>query len=294
VSYQARSGAFGSTVTINGSTQLVHDYPTTADVNISNVPIDRLLRVAQRPDIPASGTLSAAAHVSGTISSPQGNADVTVTRANIYNEPIDRLHATVAYLPRAIDLSQFEIVSGPSRIDMSAHYEHPEGNLQQGNARFSVTSSHIDLARIHNLQTMRPGLGGTLDLSANGAATIHEKDPRILFSSLNANLSASGISAEGRNFGDLKLTATTATANRLSFALDSNLADSSIRGSGTADLAGDYPIDAQLTFSNVTWTHLRPLLQTGEGVPTFEAAVDGQATVNGPAMKIARMNGSVG
>ena len=107
-----------------------------------------ILAVAQRPDIPARGNASGTAHFNGTLSNPQGNADIALTKATIYNEPLDRVHARVTYLPRSIDLAQFEIAAGDSRIEASGHYDHRAGNLDQGSARFNVTSTQIDLARI--------------------------------------------------------------------------------------------------------------------------------------------------
>ena len=79
---------------------------------------------------------------------PQGTADIALTKATIYNEPLDRVHARVTYLPRSIELTQFEINAGDSRIEASGRYDHPTDDLDQGSARFNLTSSHIDMARI--------------------------------------------------------------------------------------------------------------------------------------------------
>jgi len=292
--YQASINAFAGQMRVNGTTQLVRDYPTNADLNVANVAIDQALNAIERSDIPAKGALTASAHVSGTMTNPQGSANIDLSHAVIYSEPLDRVRGSVSYQARSVDVPNLEIVAGPSRIDLTAPYDHPAGNFEQGDARFNVTSSHIDLSKVHNAQTLRPGIGGTVDLSASGAATIHEKDPRILFRTLNANLAASGITAEGKNYGDLKLTATTTSGNQVSFALDSDLAGSSIQGRGTAELTADYPVNAQLTFSNVAWARIQPLAQANpEGPAAFDVVVDGSATVNGPVMKTALLNGSL-
>jgi translocation and assembly module TamB len=292
--YQANIGAFGTEVRVKGTTQLVRDYPTDSDMEVSNLTIERVLNAIDRTDIPAKGTVTASAHLSGTMTNPQGNADIDLSHAVIYSEPLDRVRGSVTYQARSVDVPKLEVVAGPSRIDLTAHYDHPAGNFEQGDARFNIASSHIDLSKIHNAQTLRPGIGGTLDLSANGTATIHEKDPRILFRSLNANLSASGISAEGKSYGDLKFTATTTSGNQVGFTLDSDLAGSSIQGRGAAELTADYPVNAQLTFSNLAWARIQPLAQANpEGPPPFDVVVDGSATVNGPVMKAALLNGAL-
>ncbi|HKD07335.1 MAG TPA: translocation/assembly module TamB domain-containing protein [Bryobacteraceae bacterium] len=292
--YQASINALGGQVRVNGTTQLVSEYPTNADLNVANVALDRALNAVERSDIPAKGTLTASAHLSGTMTNPQGSANIDLSHAVIYSEPLDRVRGSVSYQASSVDVQNLEIVAGPSRIDLAAHYDHPAGKFEQGDARFNITSSHIDLSKIHNAQTLRPGLGGKLDLSANGTVTIHEKDPRILFRALNANLSASGITAEGHSYGDLKFTAATTSANQVGFTLDSDLAGSSIQGRGTAELTADYPVNAQLTFSNLAWARIQPLAQANpEGPPPFDVVVDGSATVNGPVMKTALLNGAL-
>jgi translocation and assembly module TamB len=293
VHYDVASDFAGSKITLNGDTELVRDYPTKADATIGNLPIERLLALAKRTDIPARGNLSCAIHFTGTKENPQGNVDLELANAVLYDEPIEHVRARVAYLAQSIDVPQFEIVSGPSRLAFTAKYDHPAGDLQAGNVQFRVNSAGIDLARIRNVQKMRPGLGGTLQIAANGAATVRQAETRVLFHDLAANVTATGIAAQGKNFGDLTLTANT-TAGRLNFALDSNLAEASIHGRGNAELGGDYPLTAELTFNNVTWTRLQALLGPGGGEPpSFEAVADGQATASGPATKTDDLRGSL-
>ena len=276
VNYRATSNFAGSNIQLSGNTQLVKDYPTAADATIANLAIEKALDAARRTDIPARGILSGTAHVSGTIGNPQGNADFDVSRAMVYDQALDRVRGRVTYLAQSIDVPQFEIAAGTSHLELTAHYDHPAGDLQQGNARFNIGSSHIDIARF------RPGFGGVVDLSASGAASVHAKDPRLLFSNLNANVAATGLSGQGHNYGDLKLTATTSAGNRLNFALESNLTGGAIHGKGTADLAGKYPVTAQMTFANMS-------VVTG-GV---DARTDGEMTISGPAMTPEELSGSL-
>src|ERR1041385_3721596 len=292
VAYDLTSNFAGSDVRINGRTQLVKDYPTTADANIRNLPVERVLAAAKRTDIPARGVLSATAHVSGTIDNPQGNADLDLTKAVVYDEPLDRVRARFTYLPQRIDLSQLELTAGSSRIDVTAQYDHPPRDLNTGDLTFKADSSRIDLARIHNIQQLRPGVGGVLKLNASGAAKIQSGNSPVLIRDLNADVAATGISAQGKNFGDLTFKAAT-TGGALNFNLDSNLANSSIKGHGRAELRGDYPVDAQLTFQNVVWSRLQPLLSATNGPPSFDASAEGQIDIAGPALKTNQLRGSL-
>jgi translocation and assembly module TamB len=293
VNYDVASNFAGSNIKVNGATQLVRDYPTTASANIDNLPIERLLVLARRGDIPARGIMSGTAHVSGTMANPQGTVDLNLAKAVVYGEPLDRIRAQVNYHPDRVDVPLLEVVSGPSRIDLTARYDHPVNNLNAGELQFKINSSRIELARIQNVQKARPGLEGILEIAAAGAASVREREPKLLFRDLNADIAATNIAANGRNFGDIKLNAKT-TAGRVNFALDSNLAGSTIQGRGNAQLSGDFPVTAELNFKNVLWTGLQPLLgQTSGQPPMFEVATDGQVSVSGPATKVEAMRGAL-
>ena len=292
VSFHADSDFAGSAIRLTGTTQLTADYPTTASANIANLALERVLVVAKQTDIPARGTISGTAQFNGTIANPQGSADVSLTRAVVYDEPLDQVHARVTYAARAIDVPQLEVIAGPSRIDATAHFDHPQGNLSQGDARFTVKSNRLDLARFRTVRNLRPGLGGILQLDASGAASVSEKEPYVEFSRLDANVEATGISAQGKNFGDARLTAKTTQGDRVSIVLDSNLASSTIHGQGSAQLRGDFPFHARLNFRNVTYSHLRDLLGPPTGqLAGFEGVVDGDIELQGPARKTDQLNG---
>ena len=293
VSYNLSLNNAGSGLRVNGSTVLTTNYPTSAQVNISDFSVERLLNLANRQDVPVRGILSGQANVSGTITNPQGNAAVLLTRANVYREPLDAVRLRVNYAPQSIDIQQFEVVRGPERVDLTARYDHPTDNLQEGSATFKLTTTPINLRTINNVQRMRPGLGGMFNIQASGAATVHANDPRIMVSTLDANVAATGIAANGRNFGDLKLTANTAAPNRVNFALDSNLAGASIHGAANAELSGQYPVKGQIAFNNVAWTRVQDLLGRATGEPSaFEATTDGSISVSGPVLDPNQLNGA--
>jgi translocation and assembly module TamB len=292
VNYNLTSNFAGSNIGVTGDTQLLPDYPTSARATLANLPIERVLDIAHSTDIPVRGILSGTANFNGTAANPQGSADFNLSKAKLYDDAVDRLQGRLSYTPRSIDLAQLEIVSGPSRIALSAHYEHPAGDIESGNLQFHIDPSSINLARVKTITARSSGLTGTVQIDANGAAQIHHSDPRILVSELNGNIKASGLATNGGPLGDLTLTANTA-AGRLNLALNSTLAGASLEGSGVIQLASGYATTAQLTFKNATWTRLAPLLGSSSVPPRgFEAAADGEASVNGPLTGAQQLRGS--
>jgi translocation and assembly module TamB len=294
VTYHVTSNLAGSNLEVMGNTQLIRDYPSTADAKLSRLPIERLLILARQPNIRARGDLSGTVHVAGTIANPIGNVDLDLTNAVIYDEPLDRVHATATYMANAIDLSHLEAIDGAGRIVLSGRFDHPSNDLKSGNVQFKIDSTRVDLAKLRGIQKLRPGLGGALKLSANGSGTLRPGNPTIQFSSLNADVAATGLALQKAVLGDITLKADTASGNRLTFALSSNLAGSNISGQGNAQLSGDYPVDVRLNVNKLTWARLEPLLgpNTGE-LPAFDAATDGVLTVSGPAMKTDQLHGTL-
>ena len=100
----------------------------------------------------------------------------------------------------------------------------------------------------------RQGLTGVVEIVADGAATLR-KNAAPLFSTLNANVGARGLALNKKPLGDLTATAET-RGKEVAFALNSNFAGSTIKGNGRMELSGDYPIDAQASFANVTYSGL--------------------------------------
>ena len=85
----------GSTIRVNGQSLLSGDHQTSATASIANLPIDRVLAVAGRRDLPVKGTLTANAQLSGTLQNPRGNGTVTIANGSAYNEPFTRVQASV-------------------------------------------------------------------------------------------------------------------------------------------------------------------------------------------------------
>jgi translocation and assembly module TamB len=293
IHYNVDSNFAGSTIRVSGQSLLTGDHQSSATASIANLPIDRVLAVAGRRDLPVKGTLTASAQLSGTLQNPRGNGTVTIANGSAYNEPFTRLQASVNYTDVLIDVPQLRIDDGPSNLVLSASLNHPVGDLEDGQLQFHVRSNEIQLSRIHAVADARPGLAGLVQVAAEGAATLHRNAP-IAFSTLTANLSAHNLSMNKKDLGGLTATAAT-RGNAVAFTVNSDFANAHISGSGRLDLAAQYPIDAQLNFAGVTWSGLSPFLATTPATTAqpFDASLDGQVTVSGSAARPEALRGNL-
>jgi translocation and assembly module TamB len=292
IDYRVNSDFAGSAIKISGGTTLAPEYPTNATANISNLPVERVLALANWTDIKAKGNFSGNATFHGTLNNPQGTADVTLAKAVLQDEPIDRIEARLALTPTTVDIPALDITAGPNRISGSGDYTHKAGDYEDGSLRFRLANSTVALASVHTIQQYRPGLAGAVRLSADAAATLKKgaNGPEFLLSSLNADINASGLKMNGTDFGDLRFDANT-RGDRLDYKLDSDLAKSKISGTGETVLRAGYATTARLSFTNVRYSNLQPLLGSTTVTPEFEVVTEGQVEINGPLQPIDALGG---
>lgn len=290
IQYNVNSDFAGSTIRVNGQSLIAGNHQTNATAQISNLPIDRVLAVAGRSDLPVRGVFAASAQVSGTMAAPRASANLVITNGSAYQQPFNRLQATINYSNQLVDLPQFRLEDAGNNIELSGSFAHPPNNLQQGQVQFRVRSNQLQLARFHAVQQAKPGLAGTLELSADGAGTLRP-NAMPAFSTLNANLSAKGLTVDRKPVGDATFTAAT-RGRDIAFNLASNFSGADIRGNGTLGLTSDYPVNARLAFSNVRYSGLGAWLGAPPR-PDFDASVAGQVSVSGPASRIDALNGSL-
>jgi translocation and assembly module TamB len=259
--------------------------------SLRNASVAELAGIAHAEGLQASGTLTANGQVSGTIGRPAVTGDVAITKGVIRSEPFDRFIAQVNYTGNTLAIASGELDSGASQMKLSASFDHKENHLDAGRLRFQVASNAMALERIRNLQDMRPGIKGTLQLAANGSLDLapsnNEKDGETLrIADLQVTAAALGLQMTGQALGDAHLTATSQNGI-LRAHLDSDFADSVIRGDGEWRLEGDYPGAATVNFSKLDFAQLREWISPAAPGATnqIEGSAEGELHVNGSVLK---------
>ena len=289
IEYSVDSDFAGSTIRIRGQSLVNGDHRTTAHADVSNLPVDRLLAIAGRRDIPLRGTLGANARLNGTLENPEGAGTLTLSNGAAYGQPFTRVEASIDYTAALVDVSELRVDDGPAHVEITGSLRHPRGDFEDGELRFSARGNAIDLARIQTPANVRPGWNGSVELNAAAAATLHAgAAPSV--SELNAKVSAKNLRFRNKAIGSLDLTAQT-HGTGVAFDLTSNLAQADIRGAGRVALSAGYPIDAQIAFGDVTWSGIAPLVSSGD--QPFDGSLDGQASISGSAMKLEDLRGKL-
>jgi translocation and assembly module TamB len=276
VAYDLNSDFAGSDIRVNGHTALA-SYTTSATASIRALSVEKALQIAGQSAIPVRGDLSATSHFMGTPRAPIADLNFTLARSAVYEEPVDRLQAMVRYSNNLVDIPSLQINAPAGQVTL-------HGAWNAGTVKAQVDGTDIQIARIEHVRRAIPGLAGTLHLAADVSASLPERQGRrdVLIKSLNADIRTRELHVDKRRLGDASLVAKT-SGTALSLRLDSEIAQSQIRGEGHTQLTSRYPTQANVTFTNIRYANIAPFISTEPSLkPAFDTLVEGQASLNGP------------
>jgi translocation and assembly module TamB len=266
--------------------KLLDSSAVSANLKVTNGDLTKLLALAGWKDAPLSGTLSTTAQITGTFGDPHATASAKVAKGQIYGQPFDAATAHLQYLNGGAQTVSAAFSQGANRLDVTARFDHAPGPALAGKLTFDVSSNAIPLNQITQVHSREPDLRGTTRIKAAGVVEITEdkaQQRHFSVTDINGDASATGLAMGTRSFGDARVSASTSNGV-LTATLESNAVNASIRGQGTMRLAGDYPIDAKVTFSGVTMKAVETLINVpATGHEGFDGSLAGQATLSGAA-----------
>jgi translocation and assembly module TamB len=266
--------------------------PVSANVSLRNADIQTLAAEAGWKALPASGTLSAAVQVSGSLESPVVTGPVTIEDLNAFDEHFALAHADVTFTTTALELANGEARNGTGHITVSGGYNHPASDWRDGSLRFDVAARGVDIGAIKHLQNFQSGLGGHLELKAAGGAKI--VNGVLNLTSLNGELTVRNAAIDGRAYGNLTVTAATKLP-LLALAATVSLPDVQLHGGGEWRMEGDYSGQARIPIPRIslaTLHDLAPGQHVRKDLP-FDGFVEGEAVISGPLNRPSAMQAAV-
>ncbi|HKH71637.1 MAG TPA: translocation/assembly module TamB domain-containing protein, partial [Vicinamibacterales bacterium] len=129
---------------VDGRVGLAGDGRLSLNLNANEVGVPWLLKVANQPDVPASGVLSAVGSVGGTTARPQAMVTVQGAKLVTYGEEFGALNADVNLTGREVQVSRFAIEKPqpdmPGLITGTASY-----HLDRRTYTADLSSEHVKL-----------------------------------------------------------------------------------------------------------------------------------------------------
>ncbi len=272
--------------------------PVSAAVSLRSADLETLAAEAGWKTPPAAGLVSAAVHVSGSLESPLVAAAVSLENLTLWDEHFAQARADVTFTTTALEVAHGEAVfpsqarNGAGRITLSGDYNHPASDWKDGSLRFDLATSGLDLTAIKRLQDFESGLGGRLDLKANGGAKI--VNGVLDLTSLNGDLTVRNAALDGRSYGNLTVTASTRLP-LLTLVATATLDDVQIHGTGEWRMEGDYRGQAHIPIPRISFATLHDLApgkHVRKDLP-FGGFIEGNAIVSGPLNQPSSMKADV-
>ena len=250
--------------------------PIEANLSLSQMSLADLQRLAH-VQYPVSGELSANVSVGGSQLDPNWSGSLKITNARAYDEPLQTLALA------------FHTESGSvvSALNVSANAGSATTNLSYTPRtkayKLSFDAPGIVLQKLHAVQAKNLAMNGTLTISANGQGTLD--DPQ-----LTATVQLPKLEMQQKAITGVK--AELHVANKQAdLALDSLVAQASVRARGRVNLSGDYETDASI---DTTAVSLETLLATYTTVPEgFQGQTEFHATLKGPLKDKTRLEAHI-
>ncbi len=271
----------------------------SATTTLQNADITQLLALLGQNKIPVKGSISAEAQVNGTLADPHATATLRGGKGSAYGEPFDRLTANVTYVSGGLQEFQGAAVSGSRQIDLNGTYRPSPADFLAGLAQAHIKTSDLALNQIQAIRQYQPEIGGVARGTADAEfRLIHGKaGEQFEIVSLSGDVITRNLTIERKPLGDVHITARTSPGQNpplLTAKLESDLAHSIVRGSGSWRLAGNYPGSGELTFNDVNLAEVRRIfLPQAASLALAGGSVEGKITFSGPATNLRSMTGTL-
>ncbi len=241
--------------------------PLTANASIANASVTDLLSIAGE-NLPVTGTLNLQVQAGGAMGDLNGGGHLSIAGGDIYGEPYKALNTDLRFAGKDFGITNLVLAQNGGKLTGNADYD-----MGSKEFRADLQGRGFELAHLQQLQKGKTSIGGSLafDLHANGTA----EAPLV-----NGHVQLAQLVLGGQPAG--AVTADIRTADNTAFlTAHSNFVGSQLDVTGQVGLAGDYPAQAKLTFSQLD---IQPLLEIAkvQGIKG-SSAIAGFVTLSGPA-----------
>lgn len=219
------------------------------------------------PQAPISGMLAANLSVTGTASNPAGSGTITLSKASLWNEPVQL--ASVNFRSAQDQLEAKLNVKAPAGTAQATLTYAPKA--QQYQAQLQAVG--VRLEQLRAVKARNLPITGVLNITASGQGNV--KNPEF-----TANIESSQLQVHQQKLGDLKLQASMAD-HVAKLAMNAHAIDTLINAKATVNMTGNYQADATIDTQKIS---LQPLVAAY--APSQGDNVTGQAefhlTLHGP------------
>ncbi len=247
--------------------------PIEAHVSLRQMQLADLQQLAN-VQYPVSGELSTKVSVTGSQDDPRGSGSLEIVNARAYDEPLKTLSLKF-HGDKGSIVSELHLAADAGSVDANLTYA-PKTKAYQ----LQLEAPAIVLQKLHTVQARNLAVQGSVTISAKGQGTV--EDPEISASIRLPKLQVQEHALIGVR-ADLQMAHKVADLS-----VDSEIAQSTLRGRARVNLDGDYQAEASIDTSVLP---LEVLLATfSNSAPQgFSGQTELHATLKGPLKDKSRL-----
>ena len=268
----------------------------SATLAVANLSLAETAAEAGFGDRGISGTAAATVRLAGSVERPQARVALDVADPSALGEMMDRLQASVEYMPGELRVADGRVTDGPSLLRFSGDYKHAQGDWRSGEVTFDAVTDSLDASLLEHVRNLTVPVSTTLNGRLHATGDI--SNGTFVLNSTNSDVSARRIVIDQVPIGDLTAISET-RGNDLTLNFGGTVLESIVEGSGNWTLEGEAPGTAQVTFTRLNFDSVYRLAMLGRrdgpppGPPPFDGFVQGGAQLTVPLQALNQVTGQV-
>ena len=240
--------------------------PIKVNLSASRVSLEDLEKLAGKT-YPISGTLSLNIAVHGSQLEPVGQGNITLGNAVVSNEPIQ--NASINFRGTGNSVTANLAARSPAGSAQGNATVNPKTRAFQ----FQFHADNIRLEQLQAVKARNMKVSGGVNLDASGRGTMESPE-------LDATLSIPQLQAQKQTIRGVKLE-TTVRNQTANITLDTEVAQTFIKGHGTVGIRAPYMTDLQLDTGRIEFQPLLAMYSPAQA-PDVSGQTELHVTIRGP------------
>ncbi len=254
-----------------------NDAQVNAKVQLADAQIHDVLEIAGQGALPVTGIINVNANAAGTLGNLSGDGTLTLRNGVGYDQPFDAITASVSVRGQEITANTLDVKAQGVEVNGNGGY-----NLASKHLHAHLQGNNIRLSNLQSVKKAGTPVDGLLTFSADANGTVEQPG-------LTAHLALANATYNKQPLGRLNADVSS-DRDIVHLTAHSDLLSTKLDVTGQVQLAGDYPMQAHATFSNLD---VAPVLKLIGSTVEATSVAAGELNVSGPAKKPQMLTGSV-
>jgi len=275
-----------ASLTGNGAVQLTNwaasqDSPFQLAAHFAN------LDLAKTPLPLMKGLGSGSLSLHGSLNSPHGKADFSLSNLDAFGEQLSQIQADAAIDGNRVQFTKGRVQSGQALLSFSGFYLHNPADWSTGDVDLKADTNGFPLASLAAVQKYAPALNGRAELHLDASGKLRSTSFEPL--KMNGTAQLQRITLNNREIGDVSMSAST-QGKAIDFKYSGDLRQTKFRGTAQAQLTTGTPIRGSVQMDRISLAAAKSLALNENLALPVDGFLDGGITFDGLLEEPARLH----